>query len=68
MDWVYIKLKTFERFSISENSKMPAVTDGTVNASSDVRCSGVGAVMLPVGVDSLTAFDPKGDPNGIRQQ
>ena len=31
---------------------MPKVRDGTVNASNDVRCSGVGAVMLPVGVDS----------------
>ena len=47
---------------------MPEVRDGTVNASNDVRCSGVGAVMLPVGVDSLTAFNPKGYPNGISQQ
>lgn len=68
MDWVYIKLKTFGRFSIRENSKMPEVTDGTLNASNDVRCSGVGAVMLPVDVDSLTAFDLKGDANGISQQ
>ena len=47
---------------------MPEVTDGTVNASNNVRCSGVGAVMLPVGVDSLTVFDPKGDPNESSQQ
>ena len=41
---------------------------GTVNASNKVGSGGVDAMLLSVDVGSLTAFDPKGDLNGISQR
>ena len=39
-----------------------------MNASNKVGSGGVDAMMLLVDVGSLTAFDPKGDLNGISQR
>ena len=41
---------------------------GTVNARNKVGSGGVDAMLLSVDVGSLTAFDPKGDLNGISQR
>ena len=39
-----------------------------MNASNKVGSGGVDAIMLLLDVGSLTAFDPKGDLNGISQR